>query len=142
MNPEYSPLENAPDDNMQRIIPLCILIVEDDPMVAKLLETAFTTWGYDARVANNGQEGLSVISKYSIDGILLDMHMPIMDGRTMLDELRWMGYQVPVWVMSSGMDRHALQQFLREGAQGFFVKPLQLESLRQTCAQIFASNNT
>ena len=127
---------------MQKDVPLCILVVEDDPSVADMLEAALRTWGYGVWIARNGQEGLEVMTTQSIDGILLDMHMPIMDGRTMLDELRWMGYQVPVWVMSSGMDRHALQQFLREGAQGFFVKPLQLESLRQTCAQIFASNNT
>ena len=122
---------------MQRDIPLCILVVEDDPSVSDMLESAFRTWGYGVWIARNGQEGLDIIRTQTVDGILLDMHMPIMDGRTMLDELRWMGSQVPVWVMSGGMDRHALQQFLQEGAQGFFVKPFRLESLQQTCTQVF-----
>ncbi len=126
---------------MQKNMPLCILVVEDDPSVANMLEAAFRTWGYGVWIARNGQEGLEVVTTQSVDGILLDMHMPIMDGRTMLDELRWMGYQVPVWVMSGGMDRQALQQFLQEGAQGFFIKPFQLQSLQRTCAQILLSND-
>ena len=127
---------------MPRATPLCILVVEDDPSVADMLKAAFKTWGYDVWVARNGQEGLEVVATQSVDGILLDMHMPIMDGRTMLDELRWMGHQLPVWVMSGGTDRQALQQFLQEGAQGFFIKPFQLQTLQQTCAQIFLSNDS
>jgi CheY-like chemotaxis protein len=90
-------------------------------------------------VARNGQEGLDFLATHSVDGILLDMHMPIMDGRTMLDELRWAGYQLPVWVMSGGSDTQALRQFLAEGAQGFFIKPFQLQSLQQSFAQVFLS---
>ncbi len=142
MNPDQETHARSPVSGIQRDTPLCILVVEDDPSVADMLETAFRTWGYGVWIARNGQEGLEVVTTQSVDGILLDMHMPIMDGRTMLDELRWMGYQVPVWVMSDGMDRQALQQFLQEGAQGFFVKPFQLQSLQQTCAQIFLSNDT
>lgn len=127
---------------MKRNTPLCILVVEDDPSLADMLKTAFKTWGYDVRVARNGEEGLEVVATQPVDGILLDIHMPIMDGRTMLDELRWMGNQLPVWVMSEGTDRQALQQFLLEGAQGFYIKPFQLQSLQQTCAQIFLSNDT
>ncbi len=127
---------------MQQDTPPCILVVEDDPSVADMLKTAFKTWGYDVWVARNGQEGLEIVEAQSVDGILLDMHMPIMDGRTMLDELRWMGHQLPVWVMSGGADRQALQQFLQEGAQGFLIKPFQLQSLQHTCAQIFLSNDS
>ncbi len=142
MNPDQETHARSPVFGIQRNTPLCILVVEDDPSVADMLEAAFRAWGYGVWIARNGQEGLEVVATQSVDGILLDIHMPIMDGRTMLDELRWMGYQVPVWVMSGGMDRLALQQFLREGAQGFFVKPFQFESLKQTCAQIFLSNDS
>ena len=122
-----------------RDTPFCILVVEDDRSIANMLETAFRAWGYKVRGARNGQEGLQVLETHPVDGILLDMHMPIMNGRTMLDELRWKGYQLPVWMMSGRTDRQALQQLLHEGAQGFVVKPFQLKSLKQSCAQIFLS---
>ena len=93
-------------------------------------------------MARNGREGLDVVANHAIDGILLDMHMPVMDGRTMLDELRWLGYQMPVLVMSGGLDLPALRQLLNEGAQGFFLKPLNLKSLKQSCQQIFGMDES
>jgi DNA-binding response OmpR family regulator len=59
-----------------------------------------------------------------------------MDGRTMLDELRWLGHQMPVLMMSGGSDERALRQLLQEGAQGFFLKPFHLNSLKNTIRQV------
>jgi CheY-like chemotaxis protein len=115
----------------------CILVVEDDPTVAGLLNTVLENCGYHVCLARNGREGLDVVMNHTIDGILLDMHMPVMNGRTMLDELRWLGYQMPVLAMSGGLDLPALRQLLTEGAQGFFLKPFDLHSLKQSCRQIF-----
>lgn len=78
----------------------CILVVEDDRSVAGLLENVLRDWGYHVCMGQNGREGLGVVANHAIDGILLDMHMPVMDGRTMLDELRWLGYQMPVLVFN------------------------------------------
>ncbi len=141
-NPEIanpSPSHNHLDDTKARS---CILVVEDDPSVAKLLKNVLEEWGYHVLVARNGREGLDVIAKLAVDGILLDVHMPVMDGRTMLDELRWLGYQMPVLAMSGGLDLHALRQLLNEGAQGFLLKPFNLQSLKQSCQQIFEKNKT
>ena len=139
MNPQKDTTTHSTDRGISKDTTPCILVVEDDRAVAEMLEASFRKWGYEVLVARNGQEGLDVVATQSVDGILLDIHMPIMDGRTMLDELRWMGYQLPVWVMSGGTDRQALRQLLNEGAQGFFIKPFQLQSLQQSCAQIFLS---
>ena len=120
----------------------CILVVEDDPSVAGLLNTVLEDWGYQVLLARNGREGLELVENHTVDGILLDMHMPVMDGRTMLDELRWLGYQMPVLAMSGGLDLAALRQLLNEGAQGFFLKPFNLRSLKQSCQQIFKKDGT
>jgi DNA-binding response OmpR family regulator len=139
MNTQKESSTHSPDHCISKDTPLCILVVEDDRAIADMLEAAFRTWGYEVLVARNGQEGLDVVATQSVDGILLDMHMPMMDGRTMLDELRWMGYQIPVLMMSGGTDKQTLRQLLHEGAQGFFIKPFQLQSLQQSFAQIFLS---
>ncbi len=115
----------------------CVLVVDDDPAVADMLEDMLQEWGYDVLVARNGREGLGVVGCRPVDGILLDLHMPIMDGRTMLDELRWLGHQMPVLMMSGDSDEQSLRQLLREGAQGFFRKPFHLASLQQACRKIF-----
>ena len=118
--------------------PPCILVVEDDRSVATMLETAFRTWGYEVLVARDGQEGIDIVATQSVNGILVDLHMPIMDGRTMLDELRWAGYHMPVWVMSGGSDIQTLRQLLDEGAEGCFIKPFSLQSLQQAFVQIIS----
>lgn len=118
----------------------CLLVVDDDPSVGSLLSQALEEWGYKVLVVRNGWEGLAVASRQTVDGILLDMDMPIMDGRTMLDELRWLGHQMPVLMMSGASDERALRQLLQEGAQGFFVKPFHLKSLKEACRRILPKN--
>jgi two-component system, response regulator, stage 0 sporulation protein F len=125
------------NDSEKRDSRPCLLVVDDDPSVAGMLTEVLQEWGYNVCVAGNGREGLDVVNGRPIDGILLDMQMPVMDGRTMLDELRWRGHQMPVLMMSGGSDERALRQLLQEGAQGFFLKPFHLSSLQQACGQIF-----
>lgn len=115
----------------------CLLVVDDDLSVTGMLGEVLQEWGYDVLIARNGREGLDIVSRHSVNGILLDMHMPMMDGRTMLDELRWSGHQMPVLMMSGGSEERALRQLLQEGAQGFFLKPIHLTSLKQACQQVF-----
>ncbi|WP_342346921.1 response regulator [uncultured Nitrospira sp.] len=119
----------------------CMLVVDDDPSVARLLDRALQEWGYEVVIARNGREGLDVVGCRSVDGILLDTHMPIMDGRTMLDELRWLGHQMPVLMMSGASEEQSLRRLLQEGAQGFFLKPFHLASLQQACRKIFQNDD-
>ncbi len=127
----------TPDESEGKEVHPCLLAVDDDPSVVRRLSQALQEWGYDVVVARNGWEGLAVASSRSVDGILLDMAMPIMDGPTMLDELRWLGHQIPVLMTSGGSDERVLRQLLKEGAQGFFLKPFHLTSLKQVCRQVF-----
>jgi len=114
-----------------------LLVVDDDPSVAEMLGGVLQEWGYDVLIARNGREGLDIVSRHSVNGILLDMHMPMMDGRTMLDELRWSGHQMPVLMMSGRSEERILRQLLQEGAQGFFLKPIHLTAFKQAFQQVF-----
>ena len=114
-----------------------ILVVDDDSSIRLLLEEVLNVWGFDVLTTPNGREGLNTIKHTSVDGILLDLDMPIMDGHTMLDELRWRGYHMPVIVMSGGTDKQGLRNLLDEGAQEFLVKPFDFPHLEKTCQQTF-----
>jgi DNA-binding response OmpR family regulator len=117
-----------------------ILVVEDQSAISGLLSECLRDWGFDVLMASNGREGLEVLNTHTVDGIFLDLEMPIMDGWTMLDELRWRGYQTPVIVMSGGVDPRALRNMLEEGAQGFLVKPFTVESLKLQCQRLLGNN--
>jgi len=114
-----------------------ILVVDDDASVLAMLHDVLDLWGFDVFLASNGREGLDVLAKQTVNGILLDLDMPVMGGRTMLDELRWLGNRTPVVVMSGGLKRPALQQLVKEGAQAYMTKPFSLSYLKQLCATVF-----
>lgn len=100
-----------------------ILVVDDEADSASFVAGAIEGWGFEVKIASNGREGLSVLHATPIDGILLDLEMPVMNGWTMLDELRWQGNAVPVIVMSKEGNCAKLKKFLAEGAQDYLVKP-------------------
>ncbi len=114
-----------------------ILVVEDDLGFVALLHDVLNSWGYEMVSAFNGQEGLQVLTALDVDGVLLDIHMPVMGGVTMLDEMRWLGYLTPVVVMSGGVNGAILRQLVDEGAQAFMTKPFSLLELRELCARVF-----
>ena len=88
----YFPFEDR-ESREQR---MRILVVDDDPVIRGLVDEMLGELKYCVMGAANGQEGLSLIQENPFDGILLDLDMPIMDGRTMLDELRWQDDDTPV----------------------------------------------
>ncbi len=114
-----------------------LLVVDDDPMVLEMLHDALDLWGFDVFLANDGREGLKILDNHKVDGILLDLDMPEMDGLTMLDELRWLGFRMPVVMMSGARKGPSRSQLLKEGAQGFMRKPFTLSFLRDVCKTIF-----
>ena len=71
--------------------PKKILVVDDEPEVRKLMEHFLTGKGFEVRVAENGRLGLATLETFMPDLVLLDMHMPELDGAGTLREVarRW-----------------------------------------------------
>jgi CheY-like chemotaxis protein/CBS domain-containing protein len=132
--------ESSSGKRKQTDRPPAILVVDDDSSVRGMVGEALKEWGYDVHLVGSGREGLMAVESNPPDGILLDLDMPVMNGRTMLDELRWLGYRMPVVMISGGMDYKELRQFLKEGAQGILLKPFPLSKLKQVCKRFFTAN--
>jgi CheY-like chemotaxis protein len=135
--PKSDSQQQLTDDSAATNLLPSILVVDDDPSVLEMLHDALNLWGFDVFLAKNGREGLDVLARHKVDGILLDMDMPVMDGLTMLDELRWLGYPIPVVIMSGTVKVPSQHQRGVVGAQGFMSKPFSLSFLREVCATIF-----
>lgn len=61
-----------------------ILVVEDEPHLRQVCEIVLRAEGYRVVEATNGMEGLAALSAHSIDLVLLDLYMPVMDGKEFL----------------------------------------------------------
>jgi CheY-like chemotaxis protein/CHASE3 domain sensor protein len=116
--------ENAVDDRYSiegndRII----LIIEDDPSFARILLQFFRERNYKGILAHQGNTGLSLARYYRPDAIILDMHLPVMDGSEVLKHLKNDPdlRHIPVQIFS-GYDRR--KESLELGAFDFIKKPV------------------
>lgn len=86
---------------------LRIAIIEDDQVISQMYIMKLTSEGYDVQWAENGKLGVAMVEDIKPDLILLDLHMPVMDGAEALREIRkhdW-GKNIPVVVLTNlGME--------------------------------------
>ena len=79
-----------------------ILVVDDEPMIRRVLELQLKHFGYRVALAAGGPEGLALFRALGeqVALVLLDVHMPGMSGPTTLAALRQIDPGVPCWFMS------------------------------------------
>lgn len=122
-----------------------LLIIDDDLMVCEVVKDRLEAMGYAVLVANDGRTGLALMaldSKHApIGGVLLDMHMPVMDGLHVLRELRAYHGHVPVVMMTGDPDRKTREEALRLGASHYVEKPIDMRRFAQLCEQTFPQDD-
>lgn len=116
-----------------------VLVVEDNPTVAKFYEAAIKSWGLaiDVTVKNDGFEGLVEIGRSAPDLLISDIYMPGMDGLQMISSLykseRLSSDRI---IVISGLSQDNIQE--RGGVPSdvqFFTKPVNVEQLKKSVMQ-------
>ena len=108
---------------------LKILLVEDEPSVLQLYNTALKKAGYDTRKARDGMEAWDIIEREHIDLVITDLSMPVMDGYEFVRLLRDTGSLLPVLVISAKEDFPSKSKAFFLGADDYMVKPANLEEM-------------
>ncbi|MBJ7483929.1 response regulator [Brevundimonas sp.] len=99
-----------------------ILVIDDEPQIHRFLTPALDAAGYDAKRADNGQEGLRGIALWNPDAVVLDLGLPDMDGKDVLRRAREF-YAGPIIILSA-RDREAEKiAALDLGANDYVEKP-------------------
>ena len=83
-----------------------IILVDDEPMVLKMLQTFLTSQDYSVICASGGQEALSIIEQqqYAIDLLITDIRMPDMNGIRLLEAVRQLLPSLPVLLTTAYND--------------------------------------
>lgn len=108
-----------------------ILVVDDEPEVRQLMEHFLTGCGYEVRIAENGRLALVTLDTFMPDVVLLDMHMPEMDGLETLRRLAVRSPSLPVIMITVNDDIETTARLLQLGAADYVPKPFNLEYLEQ-----------
>jgi len=106
-----------------------ILIVEDEPAVARGIQYALQQEGYEVALARSGEEGLDVATKAAPDLVLLDVRLPGMDGFEVLRRLRAAGTKAPVLMLTARDEEVDKVIGLELGADDYLTKPFGLREL-------------
>ena len=117
-----------------------ILVIDDNP---KFLKDALPMYGYDVEVADDGIEGLKVLSNKSFDLILLDVMMPNMDGWDTLKAIRKnpKTEHIPVIMITAVNEDQKVVSGLRIGADDYIVKPFILPNLLARIEAVLRRSN-
>ncbi|MET3667210.1 winged helix-turn-helix domain-containing protein [Caulobacter sp. 1776] len=99
-----------------------ILVIDDEPQIHRFLGPALDAAGYEPLRADGGQEGLRAIALWSPDAVVLDLGLPDMDGKAVLEKARAF-YDGPILILSARDREIEKIQALDRGANDYVEKP-------------------
>jgi DNA-binding response OmpR family regulator len=106
-----------------------LLVIEDNPKIASLVEEGFSSQGYAVDKADTGQEGERLAVEQQYDALILDVMLPDQDGVQVCKNLRRRGIRTPILMLtalSTTLDKVA---GLDAGADDYLTKPFEFEEL-------------
>ncbi len=106
-----------------------ILIIEDEPTLAKLLSYNLTREGYRVQVAEHGGEGLQEALRHAYDLLILDIMLPGLNGFEILEKLRQASNRTPVIMLTARTGEEEIVQGLTLGADDYITKPFSVAEL-------------
>jgi DNA-binding response OmpR family regulator len=106
-----------------------ILLVEDDPKLAKFIEIELSLEGYHVTVAQNGLDGLMMARDAQPDLLILDWMLPGISGLDLCLRLRSTGIQVPIIMLTARDEVPDRVTGLNAGADDYVTKPFSMEEL-------------
>jgi two-component system chemotaxis response regulator CheY len=117
-----------------------VLLIDDSAIMRMMLKSLLKQVALEDVVeAGNGIEGLKTLESTPVDLIMLDLHMPEMDGPDFLRAVKKTQWSsIPVIVVSSDAESGQVKETIELGAKGYITKPFRIEGLREALADVAA----
>ncbi|GMA97291.1 response regulator [Pelosinus sp. IPA-1] len=105
-----------------------ILIVDDEPQIRRLLKVSLTAHSYEIDECQTGQEGINRVAIFKPDLILLDLGLPDMDGKAVVEAIReWS--KIPIIILTARDQENEKIAALDAGADDYVTKPFSMGEL-------------
>jgi CheY-like chemotaxis protein len=123
---------------------LHILVAEDNELSAQVLEQALVRQGHRVRLANSGREALALAEQGGFDLLLLDVHMPELDGFQVVRAIReresTTGGHLPIIALTARSRREDRERCLAAGMDDFQTKPIRPADLAAAIDRVFRTH--
>ena len=114
-----------------------LLIVDDSLIVRRAIERNVAWAGFgEIHLASNGRRALEEYRTFRPDVVTMDITMPEMDGLTAVDAILREDPAARILIVSALADKSTAVEAIKRGAQGFLLKPITPESLREAVAEL------
>jgi len=100
-----------------------VLLVEDNLMNVLVAQKYMERWGATIDVAHNGLEGLNKVDPEIHNLVLMDLHMPVMDGYESTRNMRSRGITIPIIALTANLPNEIAEKVRNAGIDDFVVKP-------------------
>ena len=103
-----------------------VLVVDDNEINRLLAGKVISKWGINVDFAEDGKIALEKVQQQEYDLILMDLHMPVMDGMSATKAIRKLGgayAEVPIIALTASLFSHELETITESGMNGFVIKP-------------------
>lgn len=118
---------------------LHVLAVDDHPVNLRYLEITLSSAGHTSTACADGQQAVNAARTQVFDLVLMDLHMPVMDGETAIRAIRALPPphgQVPIYAVSADTAEATRDRVRKAGANGFLDKPVSPAKLRHAIASL------
>lgn len=101
-----------------------ILLVEDDEMIRRMISMRLNLLGHSVDTAENGKEAVDKALARTFDLVLMDMHMPVMDGHEATRTLRDSGYSNKIVAVTASAMSADSDKAIKSGCDDHIAKPI------------------
>ena len=126
--------------------PLHILVAEDNELSAQVLEQSLVRQGHRVRLASNGREALALAEQGGFDLLLLDVHMPELDGFQVVQAVRerelTAGGHLPIIALTARSRKEDRERCLAAGMDEFLTKPIRPADLLAAIDRVLRTHSS
>ncbi len=125
---------------VDELAPLSLLLVDDDPVSRLAVSTLLSQHRHDVSTASDGREGIELLRGKAFDVVLMDVHMPVLDGVGAVREIRADGDKqistTPVIGMTASIMRNEKSEYYEAGMNAVIEKPVIFSKLEKVLKDI------
>ncbi len=106
-----------------------VLLIEDDSQLVKFIQKGLSQAGFSVEIAMDGKTGLNMALEFDVDVAVIDIMLPLMDGFTIIQEIRKKRPELPILVLSAKRSVEDKVRGLEMGSDDYLTKPFSFTEL-------------
>jgi len=115
-----------------------VLVVDDEAKMQRVLEIMLQQMGHEVFLAGDGRAALAIAQRETIDLVITDLRMPVMDGIALLTALRQHEFEAPVIVMTAHGTVESAVIAMKQGAYDYILRPFDVEAVEMVITRALA----